>query len=156
MERVATMKFFTKLVCVCLVCGVLAVLVPQVRGQQAGFADGRYPKNQWVSLFNGKDLTGWTPKIRYCELGENFDNTYRVEDGLLKVRYDGPGYAVWRAFRAFVFQGQFQQLPISCGVSVCGQPVSWWSWLGAAEQWRDGAWSGSGDDAEGSGFSGVD
>lgn len=93
MERVATMKFFTKLVCVCLVCGVLAVLVPQVRGQQAGFADGRYPKNQWVSLFNGKDLTGWTPKIRYCELGENFDNTYRVEDGLLKVRYDGPGYA---------------------------------------------------------------
>ena len=59
MERVATMKFFTKLVCVCLVCGVLAVLVPQVRGQQAGFADGRYPKNQWVSLFNGKDLTGW-------------------------------------------------------------------------------------------------
>lgn len=51
-----------------------------------------YPKGEWVSLFNGKDLTGWIPKIRYCELGENFGNTYRVDDGLLKVRYDGGGY----------------------------------------------------------------
>ena len=47
---------------------------------------------EWVSLFNGKDLTGWTPKIRYCELGDNFGNTFRVEDGLMKVRYDGGGY----------------------------------------------------------------
>lgn len=45
-------------------------------------------KGEWVSLFNGKDLTGWTPKIRYRELGENYGNTFRVEDGLLKVRYD--------------------------------------------------------------------
>ena len=58
-----------------------------------GIADSQYPRGEWVSLFNGKDLTGWTPKIRYCELGENFENTYRVEDGLLKVRYDGPGYS---------------------------------------------------------------
>ncbi len=43
----------------------------------------------WVSLFNGKDLTGWTPKIRGYPVGENFGNTFRVEDGLLKVRYDG-------------------------------------------------------------------
>ena len=43
----------------------------------------------WVSIFNGKDLTGWTPKIRGYELGENFSNTFRVEDGVLKVAYDG-------------------------------------------------------------------
>lgn len=43
----------------------------------------------WIQLFNGKDLTGWTPKIRYAELGDNVKNTFRVEDGLLKVRYDG-------------------------------------------------------------------
>ncbi len=92
MESAGAMRFFTKSVCVCLVLGVFGLLVPEVWGQQSGFADGQYPKDQWVSLFNGKDLTGWTPKIRYCELGENFDNTYRVEDGLLKVRYDGPGY----------------------------------------------------------------
>ena len=64
-----------------------------VRADDGTFADGKYPRNEWVSLFNGKDLTGWTPKIRYCALGENFDNTFRVEEGLLKVRYDGPGYS---------------------------------------------------------------
>lgn len=46
-------------------------------------------KENWQSLFNGKDLTGWTPKIRYYPSGENFANTFRVEDGKLVVRYDG-------------------------------------------------------------------
>jgi hypothetical protein len=55
-------------------------------------ASESYPKGEWISLFNGKDLTGWTPKIRYCDLGDNFGNTFRVEDGLMKVRYDGGGY----------------------------------------------------------------
>jgi len=44
---------------------------------------------KWVSLFNGKDLTGWTIKIAKRPLGENFANTFRVEDGILKVSYDG-------------------------------------------------------------------
>ena len=48
-----------------------------------------FPKGEWVSIFNGKDLEGWTPKIRFHKLGENYANTFRVEDGLLKVRYDG-------------------------------------------------------------------
>ncbi|NQV34554.1 MAG: DUF1080 domain-containing protein [Phycisphaeraceae bacterium] len=45
-------------------------------------------RNQWETLFNGKDLTGWTPKIKGYDLGVNFGNTFRVEDGLLKVVYD--------------------------------------------------------------------
>jgi hypothetical protein len=44
--------------------------------------------DRWIPLFNGKDLTGWTPKITGYELGENFGETFRVEDGLLKVAYD--------------------------------------------------------------------
>lgn len=51
-------------------------------------ADAQPTPSPWVSLFNGKDLTGWTPKIKGYELGENFGNTFRVEDGLLKVAYD--------------------------------------------------------------------
>ena len=43
---------------------------------------------EFRDLFNGKDLSGWTPKIRYEALGEDSKNTFRVEDGLLKVRYD--------------------------------------------------------------------
>ena len=45
-------------------------------------------KDEWVPLFNGKDLAGWTPKITGFALGENHADTFRVEDGLLKVRYD--------------------------------------------------------------------
>lgn len=43
---------------------------------------------EWVSIFNGKNLDGWSPKIKGHELGENFGDTFRVEDGLLKVSYD--------------------------------------------------------------------
>lgn len=43
----------------------------------------------WVSLFNGKDLSGWTVKIAGHPAGENFANTFRVEDGILKAEYDG-------------------------------------------------------------------
>lgn len=42
----------------------------------------------WVELFNGKDLEGWTPKIRGYELGDNYANTFRVVDGVLQVNYD--------------------------------------------------------------------
>ena len=42
----------------------------------------------WIPLFNGEDMTGWIPKIRGYTLGKNYGNTFRVEDGLLKVRYD--------------------------------------------------------------------
>lgn len=56
--------------------------------QPTAQADDKFPAGKWVSLFNGKDLTGWTPKIRYSDFGENPGNTFRVADGLLSVRYD--------------------------------------------------------------------
>lgn len=43
---------------------------------------------EWISLFNGRDLSGWDIKITGHELNENYNNTFRVEDGLLKVSYD--------------------------------------------------------------------
>jgi hypothetical protein len=45
-------------------------------------------KEAWESMFNGKDLTGWTPKIRYAASGDNVKNTFRVLDGKLVVSYD--------------------------------------------------------------------
>lgn len=44
--------------------------------------------SEWKELFNGKDLKDWTIKIRTHDLGDNFGNTFRVEDGMMKVRYD--------------------------------------------------------------------
>lgn len=45
-------------------------------------------EREWIQLFNGKDLTGWKPKISRHDFGDNFGNTFRVEDGILKVKYD--------------------------------------------------------------------
>lgn len=43
----------------------------------------------WTQMFNGKDLKGWDVKIEGYKLNDNFANTFRVENGLLKVSYDG-------------------------------------------------------------------
>ena len=51
-------------------------------------ADNEKAAGKWVSLFNGKDLTDWQMKIVGFKLGENFGNTFRVENGVLSVRYD--------------------------------------------------------------------
>jgi hypothetical protein len=45
-------------------------------------------KGDWVQLFNGRDLSGWTVKVTKHKVGENFNDTFRVENGLLKVSYD--------------------------------------------------------------------
>lgn len=43
---------------------------------------------EWIPLFNGKNLDGWKVKLTGYDLNDNFGDTFRVEDGLLKVRYD--------------------------------------------------------------------
>ena len=50
--------------------------------EKTGFDD------RWRSLFNGMDLEGWKVKIAGHELGDNYGDTFRVEDGILKVSYD--------------------------------------------------------------------
>ena len=45
-------------------------------------------KAEWKTLFNGKDLKGWEMKIAGYPLGKNFGNTFRVQKGILQVRYD--------------------------------------------------------------------
>ena len=51
-------------------------------------ADTPKKEGQWISLFNGKDLEGWTPKFVGHKAGKNYNNTFRVVDGLLTVSYD--------------------------------------------------------------------
>ena len=43
---------------------------------------------EWHSLFNGRDLSGWTIKIAKHPLNENYRDTFRVDDGIIKVVYD--------------------------------------------------------------------
>ena len=56
----------------------------------------------WIQLFNGKDLDGWIPKIVGHKAGDNYANTFRVENGTLKVVYDPEHYKT--------FEGRFGHL----------------------------------------------
>jgi hypothetical protein len=70
---------------------LILLSLPVGCNKQNGAASAEQAKTagpQWISLFNGKDLSGWTPKITGCPLGENYNDTFRVEDGVLKVAYD--------------------------------------------------------------------
>ena len=67
--------------------GLLLVVLPIFLA--SGFTPN--PQETWMPLFNGRDLDGWQVKITGHDAGENFGNTFRVEDGVLKVRYDQYG-----------------------------------------------------------------
>jgi hypothetical protein len=57
----------------------------------SAFPTAQTPKadpTDWIQLFNGRDLKDWTPKFRHSDLGVNVNDTFRVEEGLLEVRYD--------------------------------------------------------------------
>ena len=56
-----------------------------VIGRSTALGDDPPVKDGWIPLFNGKDLDGWKPKITGYDAGDNFGNTFRVEDGVLKV-----------------------------------------------------------------------
>ena len=45
-------------------------------------------KKEWIQLFNGKDLKDWAVKINGYDLNDNFGNTFRVENGMMKVGYE--------------------------------------------------------------------
>ncbi|WP_395803736.1 DUF1080 domain-containing protein [Daejeonella sp.] len=55
----------------------------------------------WISLFNGKDLNDWKVKINGHPLNDNYQNTFRVEDQVLKVSYDG--YKEWNERYGHIF-----------------------------------------------------
>ncbi len=51
-------------------------------------AQKRSKSGKWIKLFNGKNLKGWTVKIKDHPVNDNFGNTFRVENGVMKVSYD--------------------------------------------------------------------
>jgi hypothetical protein len=61
---------------------VLVLVVNAVPAQE------KLERGEWIQLFNGKNLDGWTAKIKGYDLGDNFGDTFRVEQGVLHVSYD--------------------------------------------------------------------
>ena len=65
----------------------LGVLALAACGPKAPTEHVDAPGGKWLSLFNGKDLSDWTVKIAGHDVNDNYRDTFRVEDGLLKVSY---------------------------------------------------------------------
>ena len=43
---------------------------------------------EWQTIFDGNSFDGWDIKIRYHELGENYNNTFKAKDGQINVSYE--------------------------------------------------------------------
>lgn len=76
------MKSTFSLTSVCaLAVGVLSALALTAHAAETAAT------SSWISLFNGKDLTGWTVKVAKHPMADNYADTFRVEDGVIKVAY---------------------------------------------------------------------
>jgi len=77
---------------------------------------------EWIQLFNGKDLTGWTPKFMGHDLGVNFKDTFLVKDGLLTVSYDN--YEKWQNnFGHLFYKSEFSHYILRCEYRFTGDQV---------------------------------
>ena len=65
----------------------VAQQIPQ-DSAQSSLTESSLGDEDWIALFNGRDLPGWIPQIRGNELGEDPEGTFRIEDGLLTVGYE--------------------------------------------------------------------
>ena len=74
----------------------------------------------WISLFNGENLDGWIPKIAGYALGENYGNTFRVEDGILKVSYDEYG-TFGRTFGSLFYDEPFSHYRLQAEYRFVGE-----------------------------------
>lgn len=76
----------------------------------------------WIQLFNGKDLDGWTPKFKGHDAGVNYKDTFVVEDGMLRVKYDN--YEKWEGSYGHLFyKSEFSHYILRCEYRFTGGQV---------------------------------
>jgi len=84
-----------------LVISVYLLACLMVDAQKKSKAEG------WIQLFNGKNLDGWTVKIKDHPVNDNFGNTFRVENGIMKVSYDQYGGEFKNQFGHIFYKDKF-------------------------------------------------
>ena len=78
---------------------------------------------KWQKLFNGRDLKDWTPKIVGSPAGVNFGDTFRVENGMISVRYDQYGGKFNERFGHLFYKTQFSHYRIRAEYRFVGQQL---------------------------------
>jgi hypothetical protein len=78
----------------------------------------------WIQLFDGKTLDGWVPKFRGSPLGENYADTFRAVDGVLRVAYDKYGKFEDRFGHLFYQRRKFSHYVIAAEYRFVGDQVA--------------------------------
>ncbi len=92
------------------------------KSQGNGTSENR-DEQGWISIFNGTNLDGWQPKIKGYALNDNFGNTFRVEDGAIKVRYDQYGGKFNERFGHLFFKEKFAHYKIRVEYRFVGEQL---------------------------------
>lgn len=70
-----------------LICIVCVTSFSNCKGERKEKIPSENTK-EWIQLFNGENLNDWVVKIKGFPINENFNNTFRFDNGVLKVSYD--------------------------------------------------------------------
>lgn len=112
-----TIKIATKVVLLALVILTLACS-SNPKSEKASEKSGE----NWIQLFNGKDLNDWQIKFTGHELGDNYNNTFRVEKGLLRVSYEN--WDEWNEkFGHIFYKGEFSHYRLRVEYRFVGKQV---------------------------------
>jgi hypothetical protein len=99
----------------------LAIVVSSAVG---GARQAKAQPQDWIQLFNGKNLDGWVPKFKGSALGENYADTFRVVDGVLQVSYDKWGRFEDRFGHLFYERRKFSHYVIAAEYRFVGEQVA--------------------------------
>jgi hypothetical protein len=90
----------------------------------SGFAQKKIKPGKWIKLFNGKDLADWTVKIKDHPVNDNFGNTFRVENGVIKVSYDQYGGKFKDQFGHLFYKRKFSAYLLVVEYRFTGEQIS--------------------------------
>ena len=82
---------------------------------------GNPDEQEWIKLFNGKNLDGWIAKIAKHDVGDNYANTFRVVDGIIQARYDGYGGNYNAQFGHLYYERPFSYYILSADYRFSGE-----------------------------------
>jgi len=114
-----TLKFLSKITVIALIL-LVSACNSKPKTQQA---DEKSTEENWIQLFNGKDLNNWDIKFKDHELGDNYNNTFKVEDGLLRVSYEN--WDEWNGkFGHMFYKGEFSNYKLRVEYRFVGEQVA--------------------------------
>jgi hypothetical protein len=81
------------------------------------------PAADWQTLFNGKNLDGWVVKLAHHEVGDNFGDTFRVENGVIRVMYDKYGDDFGSRFGHLFYKQKFSYYVLALEYRFFGEQM---------------------------------